>query len=67
MDIVEQLEKSIAMLRESQIDPTLLEAARDEIVMLRKGVANLEDKIVDLQFEIDDLQFEIDPWGGVDE
>ena len=60
MDIVEQLEKSIAMLRESQIDPALLEAARDEIVMLRKGVENLEDKILELQYEIE-------PWGGVDE
>lgn len=60
MDIVEQLNKSIANLREAGFDPTLLEAALDEIVMLRKGVENLEDKILDLQYEID-------PWGGVDE
>tara|TARA_Y100000817_G_C16667344_1_gene459903 strand:- start:354 stop:536 length:183 start_codon:yes stop_codon:yes gene_type:complete len=60
MDIVEQLNKSIANLREAGFDPTLLEAACDEIVMLRKGVENLEDKILDLQYEID-------PWGGVDE
>ena len=60
MDIVEQLETSISKLREAGFDPTLLEAARDEIVMLRKGVENLEDKILDLQYEID-------PWGGVDE
>ena len=60
MDIVEQLNKSIANLREAGFDPTLLEAARDEIVMLRKGVENLEDKILVLQYEID-------PWGGVDE
>ena len=60
MDIVEQLNKSIANLREAGFNPTLLEAALDEIVMLRKGVENLEDKILDLQYEID-------PWGGVDE
>jgi len=60
MDIVEQLNKSIANLREAGFDPTLLEAARDEIVMLRKDVQNLEDKVLDLQYEID-------PWGGVDE
>jgi len=60
MDIVEQLEKSIANLREAGFDPTLLEAALDEIVMLRKGVENLEDKILELQYEIE-------PYGGVDE
>ena len=60
MDIVEQLETSIANLREAGFDPTLLEAARDEIVMLRKGVENLEDKILELQYEIE-------PYGGVDE
>jgi len=60
MDIVEQLEKSIANLREAGFDPALLEAALDEIVMLRKGVENLEDKILELQYEIE-------PYGGVDE
>ena len=60
MDIVEQLETSRANLREAGFDPALLEAALGEIVMLRKGVENLEDKILDLQYEID-------PWGGVDE
>jgi len=60
MDIVEQLETSIANLREAGFDPALLEAALDEIVMLRKGVENLEDKILELQYEIE-------PYGGVDE